>query len=117
MADTKTYLKVPYRGGTLRMTPFNGGHLTALKMAEQFKSETRKVNVVLRILHGMLGEDAYEGLTNDFVDGSVEVSDLFTLLNDAVKATEAYHQAKKATGAEPEPEPEDNGLDSDHGRE
>lgn len=94
MADTKTYLKVPYRGGTIRMTPFNGGHLTALTMAQQMKSDARKVNVVLRILHGMMGEDAYEGLTNDFVDGETTVPDLLALVESAVKATAAYHKAQ-----------------------
>jgi hypothetical protein len=94
MADTKTYLKVPYRGSTIRMTPFNGGHLTALTMAQQMRDDRRKINVVLRILNGMLGEDGYEQVTNDFVDGAVQVSDLLTLVEDAVKATAAYHQAK-----------------------
>lgn len=95
MADTKTYLKVPYRGGTIRMTPFNGGHLTALTMAQQMRDDRRKINVVLRILSSMLGEDGYERVTNDFVDGAVEVPDLLTLIEDAVKATAAYHKAQQ----------------------
>ncbi len=105
MADTKTYLKVPYRDGIIRMSPFNGGHLTALVMAQQFRDENRKVNVVLRILHGMMGADEYERVTNDFVDGNVVISDLFELLNDAVKATGAYEkaQAERAGSADPDP--------------
>lgn len=101
MADTKTYLKVPYRGGTIRMTPFNGGHLTALTMAQQMKSEQRKINVVLRILNGMLGEAGYERVTNDFVDGVVEIPDLLALIEDAIKATAAYSKAQEG---KPEPE-------------
>lgn len=94
MADTKTYLKVPYRDGTIRMTPFTQGHLTALTLAQHLKSEARKVNVVFRILHGMMGEEVYEGLTNDFVDGEVAINDLFDLLNGAIEATAAYHKAQ-----------------------
>lgn len=105
MADTKTYLKVPYAGagGTLRSLPFNGGHLTGLTMARQLRDDARKLNVVLRVLNSLLGDEAYETVTNDFVDGKIEVSDLMALLESIVTATSAYHKAQKAE--EPDPEP------------
>lgn len=102
MADTKTYLKVPYRGGTLRSLPFNGGHLTALTMAKQLRSPEKQINVVLRVLNKLLGDDSYEQITNDFVDGEVEIKDLMDLLEGVVTATAAYAKAK---AEEPDPEP------------
>lgn len=104
MADTKTYLKVPYRGGTLRSLPFNGGHLTALTMAKQLKSPEKQINVVLRVLNKLLGDDSYEQITNDFVDGEVEIKDLMDLLEGVVTATAAYQKAK-VDNPEPTPEP------------
>lgn len=106
MADTKTYLKVPYRKTTLRSLPFNGGHLTALTMAKQLKDDARKLNVVLRVLNKLLGDEAYEQITNDFIDGEVETKDLMNLLQGIVDATAAYHKAK---AEEPDPEPEPGG--------
>lgn len=103
MADTKTYLKVPYRDRTLRVIPFNGGHLTALTMAKQMRDGKRQLNVVLRVINQLLGDDTYEEITNDFVDGSVTESDLMKLLEDIVDATGAYHKAKKDPDTEPEP--------------
>lgn len=96
MADTKILLKVPYRDGHLRVTPFNDAHMTALTMAQQLKSDARKVNVVLRILSNMLGDESYEQITNDLVDGLVTVPDLFELLNASVLATTMYRKAKAA---------------------
>lgn len=115
MADTKTYLKVPYRDRTLRTLPFNGGHLTALTMAQQMRDDKRKLNTVFRILNALLGDDAYETVTNDLVDGAINVQDLMELLEGIVKATANYTKSQSGSN---DPEPViDNGLDSDHGRE
>lgn len=98
MADTKTYLKIPYRDGTVRALPFNGGHLTALTMAKQLRDPARQLNAVLRVLNRLLGDETYERIANDFVDGELEIKDLMTLLENIVTATGEYHKAK----AEPE---------------
>lgn len=104
MADTTTYLKVPYRDRTIRALPFNGGHLTALTMAQQLRQDTRKLNAILRVLNRLIGDDEYEQITNDFVDGEVTVSDLTALLDNIVKATVAYAKAQAAKAqADPEP--------------
>lgn len=105
MADTKTYLKVPYRDGTIRSLPFNGGHLTALTMAKQLRDDTRKLNAVLRVLNRLLGDDVYEQITNDFVDGAVEVKDLMALLESIVTATAEFHKAQAAKDASADPDP------------
>lgn len=102
MADTKTYLKVPYRKTTLRSLPFNGGHLTALTMAKQLRDPARQLNVVLRVLNKLLGDDSYERVTNDFVDGKVETKDLMDLLQGIITATAAYYKAQQD---QPDPEP------------
>lgn len=102
MADKKTYLKVPYNGDTIRSIPFNAGHLTALTMAQQLRDGRRKLDVVLRMLNRLVGDETYERITNDFVDGAINESHLTGLLEDIVKATAAYSkaQAQAETGAE-----------------
>lgn len=94
MADTKTYLKVPYRDGTVRALPFNGGHLTALVMAKQLRSDEKKLNASLRVLNRLLGDDTYEQVTNDLVDGETTIKDLMALLEAIVTATAAYNKAQ-----------------------
>lgn len=106
MADTKTYLKIPYRDGQLRSRPFNDSHLTALTMAQQMKDPRRQVNIVLRTLSRLLGEEAYEEVTNDFVDEEIDVHGLTALLLAIVEATAAYRKAQKGTETEPESEPD-----------
>lgn len=96
MADTKTYLKVPYRDGVIRALPFNGGHLTALTMAKQFRDPARQLNAMLRVLNRLIGDDTYEQITDDLVDGEISIPDVTTLLEEVVKATAAYHKAQAA---------------------
>jgi hypothetical protein len=104
MADTKTYLKVPYRDRTIRALPFNGGHLTALTMAKQLRDPARQLNAALRVLNRLIGDDEYEEITNDLVDGEVTVSELIGLLDAIVHATVAYYRAQAEKPA-PEPDP------------
>lgn len=107
MADTKTYLKVPYRDRTLRALPFNGGHLTALTMAKQLRDPARQLNAALRVLNRLIGDDEYEEITNDLVDGETTAHDLIGLLEAIVHATVDYHKAQAvpehATAPEPDP--------------
>lgn len=91
--DTKTYVKVPWRGTPVRSRPFEDRHLTAITMAQQMRDPARQTSVVLRVLTRLLDEDVYERITNDFVDGEATVKDLTTLLHDIVQATAAYKTA------------------------
>lgn len=104
MADTKTYLKVPYRDRTIRALPFNGGHLTALTMAKQLRDPARQLNAALRVLNRLIGDDEYEEITNDFVDGEVTAHELIGVLDAIVHATVAYHKAQAEPAPEPDPE-------------
>jgi hypothetical protein len=110
MADTKTYLKVPYRDGTVRALPFNGGHLTALVMAKQLRSDEKKLNASLRVLNRLLGDDTYEQVTNDLVDGETTIKDLMALLEAIVTATAAYNKAQ-------EPDALQDALDREEARQ
>lgn len=106
MADTKTYLKVPYRDRTLRALPFNGGHLTALTMAKQLRDPARQLNAALRVLNRLIGDDEYEAITNDLVDGEIGAHDLIGLLEAIVIATVDYHKAQAGPVPGPLPEPD-----------
>lgn len=103
MADTKTYLKVPYNGGTIRSLPFNGGHLTALTMAKQIRDDRRKLDVVLRVLSRLLGDETYARITDDFVDGVTTETGIMQLLEAIVTATAAYAKAQEEPVPEPDP--------------
>lgn len=97
-ACTKTYVKVPWLGETIRSLPFEDRHLTAITMAQQMRDETRQINVVLRVLTRLLDDDVYERITNDFVDGNAASTDLTGLLHAIVKATIDFKTATRGQG-------------------
>jgi hypothetical protein len=97
-AGTKTYVKVPWLGETIRSRPFEDRHLTAITMAQQMRDETRQINVVLRVLTRLLDDDVYERITNDFVDGNAASTDLTGLLHAIVQATVAYKTTVRDQG-------------------
>lgn len=109
MADTKTYLKVPYNGQTLRALPLNSNHITGLVLVQQMQDVGRQAKAITRVLARVLDETAYDLITDEFIDGNIDIHGLVKVLEDVAKATEAYHRAKRensvpehATAPEPD---------------
>lgn len=94
MADTKTYLKVPYSDTVLRALPLNSGHLMGLTLAQQMSDGNRQTKAITRVLSRVLDEDAYERITNDYIDGDLDLAGLVKFLQAVATATAAFHKAQ-----------------------
>lgn len=97
MADTKTYLKVPYNDTVLRAVPLNAGHLMGLALAQQMSDGNRQTKAITRVLARVLDEDSFEAVTNDYIDGALGSAGLVALLQSVATATAAFHKAQSAT--------------------
>lgn len=93
-AQPKVRLKVPFSGITFKIDPFAERHLVALTLSKRMPT-TKRLDIMMKILEDVLGEDQYDTVTESILTGASETSALTNLLEDIIKATRAYEDSKK----------------------
>lgn len=85
----KTYLKIPFNGGTIRTLPFESRHAVTLAMVKHVKQDGGKFNILMGLLASVVHDDDYVKVIEALMakDGAVTEQHVFRIFKDAVDAT------------------------------
>lgn len=89
----RTYLKIPFAGGVLRVLPFEGKHAVALALTKHMKNDQGRFNAILKLMSQVVHELDYPDIFDALVerDGEITERDVFKILKDVVDATSKYN--------------------------